>query len=308
MYKSRVGGVIAAASKRDAIPLLQIGSIPIIKRIVITYQQAGVFPIVIITGVDEYEVKYQLASQGLIFIHNEQCEKPQLFESAKIGLTYLKDKCEKVVFTPVNAPMFAPSTLKKLMDSNARIASPSYNGKGGHPIVVNSQIIDSVLTYEGEDGLRGALARLESERERLAVDDEGIMMNVHNKEQMKARLVEHNRSILNTFVKIHIEKETAFFDSRAKLLLYLIGLTGSVRKACDLMALSYGKAWVIINELEQKLEYRIVERKQGGSKGGNTMLTQRGIAFINAYQEFEESVLNHAQLEFERLFEKQALI
>ncbi len=308
MYISRVGGIIAAASKKDAIPLLQLGSIPIIKRIVITYQQAGVFPIVIITGADEDEVKYQLASHGLIFIRNEHCEKPQLLESAKIGMNYLKDKCEKIVFTPVNSPMFTPSTLKKLINCDASIVTPSYHGRGGHPIVLNHTIIDKLLSYDGNDGLRGAIASLKSKHQRLSVDDEGITLSVHNEEQLHARLAEHNRSILNSFVKIYIEKEKTFFDSRAKLLLYLIGTTGSVRKACDLMALSYGKAWVIINDLEEKLEYAIVERKQGGSKGGNTMLTERGIAFINAYQEFEESVLKHAYSEFERLFEKQSLV
>ncbi len=308
MYKSHVGGIIAAASKKDAVPLLQIGSIPIIKRIVITYQQAGVFPIVIITGANEDEIKYQLAPHGLIFIRHEHFEKPQLFESAKIGMDFLKDKCDKIVFTPVNAPMFTPSTLKNLINCNSNIVTPSYNGIGGHPIVMNNVIIDKIFSYDGNDGMRGAISSIESERQRVSVDDEGIILSVHGEEQLQARLAVHNRSILNSFVKIYIEKEKTFFDSRAKLLLYLIGITGSVRKACDLMALSYGKAWVIINELEEKLEYAMVERKQGGSKGGNTKLTQRGIAFINAYQEFEESVIKHAHSEFERLFEKQGLV
>ena len=70
-----VGGIIAAASKKDAVPLLQIGSIPIVRRIVITLQQAGVFPIVIVTGAQEYEVTHQLASYGVIFLHNEQCDE-----------------------------------------------------------------------------------------------------------------------------------------------------------------------------------------------------------------------------------------
>lgn len=46
-----VGAVIAAASKKDAVPMLKIGSIPIVRRIVLTLQQAGVFPVVVVTGV-----------------------------------------------------------------------------------------------------------------------------------------------------------------------------------------------------------------------------------------------------------------
>lgn len=308
MQISQVGGIIAAASKKDAVPLLQVGTIPVIKRIVISYQQAGIFPIVIVTGVDEDEVKYQLAPYGIIFIRNNNCEKPELFESVKIGLSYLKDKCQKTVFTPVNVPMFTPGTLKKLIASDANVAAPSYHGCGGHPIVINNTIADLILSYSGDQGLRGALSDPNAGRKWIPVDDVGITLSIHNEKQLQARLSEHNRSLLNSFVKVSIEKERAFFDSRAKLLLYLIGDIGSVRKACDHMALSYGKAWNILNELELELGFAVVDRKQGGIKGGNTQLTERGAAFIRAYQKFEENVLHYSQSEFERLFEDSKLV
>jgi len=90
-----VGGIIAAASKKDAVPLLQIGSISIIKRIVLILQRAGVFPIVVVTGTEEVEVTHQLAPLGGIFLRHEQCDAPELFSSVKLGLSYLQDKCEK---------------------------------------------------------------------------------------------------------------------------------------------------------------------------------------------------------------------
>ena len=101
-----VGAVIAAASKKDAVPLLKVGSIPIVRRIVLTLQQAGVFPIVVVTGTEALEVTHQVAPLGVVFIKNKECEKPELFSSVKLGLSYLQGKCDHVVFTPVNAPMF----------------------------------------------------------------------------------------------------------------------------------------------------------------------------------------------------------
>lgn len=106
-----VGAVIAAASKKDAVPLLKVGSIPIVRRIVLTLQQAGVFPIVVVTGTEELEVIRQVAPLGVVFIKNKECEKPELFSSVKLGLSYLQGKCDRVVFTPVNAPMFFAQTL-----------------------------------------------------------------------------------------------------------------------------------------------------------------------------------------------------
>ena len=109
MRISKVGGVIAAANKKVAQPLLQVGTISVIRRIVITYQQAGIFPIVIITGAEEDEVKRQLATYGVIFVRNEEPDEPELLTSVKLGLSYLDGKCDRVMFTPVNVPMFTPT-------------------------------------------------------------------------------------------------------------------------------------------------------------------------------------------------------
>ena len=55
MFVSNVGGIIAAASKESAHPLRKTGKIPAIKRIVLSMQQAGLFPIVVVVGADDYE-------------------------------------------------------------------------------------------------------------------------------------------------------------------------------------------------------------------------------------------------------------
>ncbi len=81
MRISQVGGLIAAGSKPIALPMLQVGSIPIIERIVLTFQQAGIFPIVIVTGADEEDVKYRMAGHGVIFLPSEQPDGIELFSS-----------------------------------------------------------------------------------------------------------------------------------------------------------------------------------------------------------------------------------
>lgn len=67
MKINNVGGIIVAASIKRARPMLQLGSIPIVKRVVLAFQQAGIFPIVIITGTQEDEVRHELSEYGVIF-------------------------------------------------------------------------------------------------------------------------------------------------------------------------------------------------------------------------------------------------
>ncbi|MPM86736.1 hypothetical protein SDC9_133827 [bioreactor metagenome] len=106
--------------------MLKVGTIPVIKRIVISFQQAGIFPIVVITGVDEDEVNYRLRNYGVIFISIEQPEQPQLLDSVKIGLRYLSGKYDRIAFAPVNVPMITPDTARE-------IVTPSYRRCGGTP-------------------------------------------------------------------------------------------------------------------------------------------------------------------------------
>jgi molybdate transport repressor ModE-like protein len=302
MRISKLGGLIAAASKKHALPMLQVGTIPVIKRIVISFQQAGIFPIVIITGANEDEVRYQLSNYGVIFLSNEQPDDLEFLDTIKIGLKYLQGKCDRVVFAPVNVPMFTPDTLIKLKDTEGDIITPSYRRRGGHPVLLSKEIIPDILAYDGGGGLRGAIQSLEEKRHWVPVEDEGILTSVHNAKQLQERLAEHNNAILHPVIHMSIERESAFFNGRLKLLLYLISDTCNVRKACGLMALSYGKAWDMINRLETELGYPVVERRQGGKHGGNTSLTKRGTMFLVTYQRFEEDVLYFTQSSFHKAF------
>jgi len=297
-----VGGIIASASRKAAYPMLQIGHIPIVKRIVLTFQQAGIFPIVIITGADEEAVKTELADYGVIFLSNTDSEATSLFESVKIGLSYLKDKCDRVVFAPVNVPMFTPDTLRSLLHTDYEIATPSYRQEGGHPILLSSSIIPEILAYQGENGLRGAVTSMGDRRKWVEVDDEGIISSVYHPERLTASLDSHNQSILHPFMRISIEKESLFFNARAKLLLFLLTDTHSVRTACQQMALSYAKAWDMLNTLETQLGYPILSRRQGGSHGGKTDLNEKGLLFLQAFREFENNVFLYTQAEFTRIF------
>lgn len=308
MKINRVGGVIAAASKKNSLPLLQVGTIPVVKRLVISFQQAGIFPIVIVTGTDEHEVKYQLSSYGVIFIRNENYEQPELFESVKIGLEYLQGKCERVIFTPVNVPMFTAETVRNLLAADSEIVIPSYNNAGGHPIVLSHSVIPDILAFVGEGGLRAATASMPERRVFIPVDDPGTTISIHDGQQMEERLSEHNRTLLHLTVQLSLQKESVFFNTRIKLLLYLIYNTRSVRSACTCMALSYSKAWDMLNKLEAEIGFQLIERRHGGSKGGNTTLTPGGQQFLRSWLQLEDELFNFAQSRFSAMFYDSGLL
>ncbi len=308
MQISQVGGLIAAASQKATRPTLKLGGISAIKRIVLTMQQAGVFPIVVVTGVEADEVRYQLAGRGMVFLFNSDYQEPELFDSVRMGLSFLAGRCGRVVFTPVNVPLFSQATLKALLAATGDVVIPSCQKRGGHPIVLQQHALAPLLAYRGTGGLRGAIAANRLSRTYVDVQDEGVLLTIHQEAELKAHLDAHKSDFLHPYLHLALEGEDELFGARAKLLLFLIGEMRSVRTASESMALSQSKAWAIINKLEAALGYAIITRRQGGQRGSGSELTPEGRRFLLAFQRYEEEVLAHSGSCFERLLREGGLL
>ncbi|HNW87378.1 MAG TPA: NTP transferase domain-containing protein [Candidatus Limiplasma sp.] len=301
MFISKVGGLIAAASQKATRPTLQLGGISVVKRIVLTMQQAGVFPIVVVTGVEADEVRYQLAGRGMVFLYNRDFSEPELLDSVRMGLNFLQGRCERVVFTPVNVPLFSQATLRALLAAEGEIVTPSYRKQGGHPIVLDNRVIPDILAYRGRQGLRGAIAGLEKRRRWVEVEDEGVLLTIHQEAALQKHLQAHASDFLHPNLRLSLEGEEELLSARAKLLLLLIGETHSVREASERMALSPSKAWNVINKLEAALGYPVLSRRQGGQQGSGSDLTPEGFAFLVAFQRYEEQVIAFSNARFEAM-------
>ena len=302
MKLGKVGGIIAVADTDAAMPLLQVGTIPIIQRIVITYKQVGIFPIVVVTGPENDEIKRQLSPYGVVFLKNPDEENPQLLDSVRIGLQFLSGKCDRAAITPVNVPMFSPATLAALIENEGDIVVPSFKSRGDHPVVLSEQVFSHILSYTSDKGLRGALAAWEQPRNWVEVEDKGVVTHIRNETELLSQLEEHNSAILHPVLHMKLEQESAFFSDRLKLLLYLLADTNNMRTSCAWSGIAHSKAWDMINRLEQHLGYTVVERQRGGKSGGSTRLTQQGMDFLIAYHDFEQTVHKFTQDEFKKRF------
>ncbi|MDO4536107.1 MAG: NTP transferase domain-containing protein [Clostridium perfringens] len=281
--------------------LLKIGSITLIKRMVITFQQANVSPIVIVSNNNIDELKINLRCFGVIFLEINDSSKSNMLDLSKIGFNYLVDKCSKVLLTPSIVPIFKKSTIEKLINCNGSITVPSYNQKGGHPILINKKAIYDILSYEGTS-MKNAVNNLKYKKEYIEVNDEGIIHSADDIDTIVDILPIYNEQMIHSFVKISVEKERLFFDARSKLLFNLIKETESVRVACNYMSISYSKAWNIIKDVEKALGYAVVQRKQGGNHGGKTVLNEKGLSFLKAYSEFEKSINEFSKTQFQKIF------
>lgn len=302
----QIGALIVAAGMSSRMgefkPMLSIGSISVAQRVVATLSQAGVSKIVMVTGYNATILERHLSGNGIIFLRNENYETTQMFDSVKIGLRYLQDKCDRILFTPVDVPLFTAKTVRTILDSGAELACPMCEGKQGHPILIANKLIPEILKDCGEMGLKGAMDRCSIPLARIEVDDPGTIHDADTPEDFSALVDYHNSQLVRPVVNVSLSKEKPFFDSKIAMLLMLVDETKSVRAAGQRMQLSYSSCWNIIRTLESQLNYSLIERSQGGAGGSTSVLTDRGRQLLERYTAYEKQLKEQANALYERYF------
>ena len=153
----QTGALIVAAGKSsrmgDFKPMLQLGSISIAQRVINNFRQAGISKIVVVTGYRADVLERHLASNNVIFLRNEDYASTHMFDSVRIGLEYLKDKVDTVLFTPVDVPLFTARTVTQMLSLGYPLVTPVCDGNPGHPLLIRSTLIDSILSDDGSSGL-----------------------------------------------------------------------------------------------------------------------------------------------------------
>lgn len=302
----RFGVLITAAGMSSRMgrfkPMLSIGSISIAQRVVATFRQAGADRIVMVTGYNAVALERHLAGNDVVFLRNEHYETTHMFDSVKIGLDYLKDKCDAVLLTPVDIPLFTAHTVATLMESGAKLACPTCDGQTGHPILIHSDLIAGILADSGEGGLRGALERCPENMALISVSDPGTLHDADTPEDYSALLELHNSQLIRPQIHVSLNREKSFFDSKIAMMLTLVDETRSVRTACQRMQISYSTGWNIIRTLESQLQYPLILRTQGGAGGSASTLTDRGKLLLDRFNAYQQALRDQANALYDEYF------
>ncbi len=88
--------------------------------------------------------------------------------------------------------------------------------------------------------------------------------------------------------KLWLEKEKKVFGPGPATILEFIERYGSLHRAASEMDMSYSQAWNLINALEERLGFSLVESQTGGKDGGGSDLTAQGKKLLKNFREFEE--------------------
>lgn len=94
---------------------------------------------------------------------------------------------------------------------------------------------------------------------------------------------------MNLKLKIYLENDRDKFMGIGVLwLLQKVDELKSLRAAANALGISYSKAFRMVENLEDSLGMKVLERRKGGSERGGATVTDFGRAFIALYDDFQK--------------------
>lgn len=295
----KTGAVIAAAGLSSRMgsfkPLLKLGAMSFVQRTVANFRQAGVHPIVLVTGHRARELERHIAGEGVLCVHNPDYAETEMLDSLRLGLGYLSAGCDRIFVSPVDTPLFRADTVRQLAETPGSVVRPTWCGRGGHPVLLDAGLLPELLSGSSEGGLAGFLRRRPELIREVPVEDEGITKDADTAEDYAALVDFHNRQLLRPDVSVTLRREGLVLNSETARLLRLIRYDGTVKEACTRLQISYRTAWNLISRIEEGSGRRLVERSAGGERGGASHLTRAGEQLLDAYDRYADHLQQVAQ-------------
>ena len=299
-----VGAVIVASGYgghgKKQNPMEEIDDLNIAAQIVVTFQRAGIKDIVVVCKEEKENLKKELRGFGVSFLYDTEDNEGEMFSSVKKGLSYLETRCERIFVCPV---LFTKDTVEQLMKNPAKLVIPSVNYHAGHPILISASLVASILGYQGEKGLRGAIQSLSVKPAYEVVKDEGILVRADSVKDSDEIVRQYGETRMRATVKVRLTNRKPFFGPGMVTLLREIESLGSVREASEKTGISYSKAWSMIRDAERESGQTLVERQPGGKFGGAASVSKAGKEMLEKYEQLEQAVESYTTKKYQEIFQ-----
>jgi molybdenum cofactor cytidylyltransferase len=181
----RIAAIILAAgySRRMGAlkPILKLGNKTILERAIRLFRELGIEDVIVVVGHGAEQIIPIVHDCGARAIMNRQFERG-MFSSVQAGVKALSPDSHAFFVLPVDIPLVRPRTIKDLLETyqrgNSRVVLPAFLGKRGHPPLVRARYRNEILSYCGDDGLRGFFGNHDRHSERVEVADEMILFDL----------------------------------------------------------------------------------------------------------------------------------
>lgn len=148
-----------------------------LERVVATCEAAGLPLPLVVLGEHHDEVRAALAHlDGRVrWLRNR---RPEAGRTGSLQRGLEAASAPTVLVLPIDHPLVAPDTLRRLVAAPGAWVVPEQAGRGGHPLKLSGVALAAVQSAPPATPLRDIPAMMGLEVARLPVDDPGILQNL----------------------------------------------------------------------------------------------------------------------------------
>ncbi len=159
---NEVTAIILAAGQSQRMgafkPLLPFGDKTVIDTCIEHLRDGGVGSVIVVLGEGPRaaELKHHLKDSRVAFAINPD-PASEMSASIACGVRQLPLQTKAVLITPVDHPAVPSEVVAILIDEwkkGARLVMPTWNGRGGHPVLIDLSFRDGLVSLEPERGLK----------------------------------------------------------------------------------------------------------------------------------------------------------
>lgn len=147
--------------------------------------------VLVVLGADKDKIERLIRRTPVTLAVNENFREGML-SSVRAALEKLPSETRAAIFTLGDQPHIPGDTFDKLMDSydasEKGIVLPTYQGRRGHPILIDLKFKDEILGLDDSVGLRGLLRLHPSEILEVPLDAPGILKDIDTPGEYQALL------------------------------------------------------------------------------------------------------------------------
>ena len=156
-----IGAILLAAGRSRRMgafkPLLPFGARSVVEACIGHLLEGGVEEIVVVVGHCAEEMREHLAGAPVRFAVNEEAASEMGVSIAR-GVEQTGADAEAVLIALVDQPAIPPEVIRLLIAergrTRARLLQPEYEGRGGHPVLIDLSLRAELLNLDPQRGLR----------------------------------------------------------------------------------------------------------------------------------------------------------
>lgn len=169
-----------------------------VQRISNVCRELELSPVIVVAGRHFGSIYDALRGTGAIVVENSDWPEGRT-GSIQVGLRAVEDGVG-VLLWPVDHPFVRPRTVEALVsrarsDAMAVWVVPTFEGRGGHPVVLQPSMFAAVSGLGRDTPLRTLVAKLGPQVLRVPVPDPGVTQNVDTPESYRAALERYRREV-----------------------------------------------------------------------------------------------------------------